>query len=212
VGAVGNDNLDSIYVADYRSVGTDREHGVRLTNGAALPPNGLTVASPNPVYIKGHYNAPTSTERGTHDTHNTKPASIAADAITILSENWQDGRSTDTVANRPATSTTVNAAFLSGIVPTSTADDYSGGVENFPRFLENWSGSTFTYNGSMVVMFYSKEATSPWKSHTDVYNPPSRNWAFDVNFLDSTRLPPDTPQFRKISRWLWTFMAPNVID
>ncbi len=214
-GTVGNDHLNSIYVADYRSVGSDREHGVRLTNGAALPPDGLTVASPNPVYIKGHYNAPTATERGTHNTGNTEPASIAADAINILSENWRDNQSANTVDNRTATPTTVNAAFLSGIVGTANyggTDRYSGGVENFPRFLENWSNVPFTYNGSMVVMFYSKEAVSPQGSHTDVYSPPVRDWAFDVNFMDSTKLPPDTPQFRKISRWLWTFMAPKTIN
>jgi len=209
-GTVGNDNLDSIYVADFRTTNSSTERGVRLTNGAALPPKGLTVASPNPVYIKGHYNAPVAA-RGTHDTSGTKPASIAADAITILSENWKDQKSTDTVDNRPATATTVNAAFLSGIVPTANGF-YSGGVENFPRFLEKWTDVKFTYNGSMVVMFYSQQATSPQGSHTDVYAPPDRDWAFDVNFLDSTRLPPDTPQFRKISRWLWTFMAPNTIN
>ena len=44
---------------------------------------------------------------------------------------------------------------MAGIVETAN-NDYSGGVENFPRFLENWSGSTFTYNGSMVVLYLSQ--------------------------------------------------------
>jgi len=101
-----------------------------------------------------------------------------------------------------ATSTTVNAAFLAGIVKT-TSSSYSGGVENFPRFLENWGGNTLTYNGSMVVMFYSKIATGLWKGTGSYYSPPVRNWTFDVNFLDPRKMPPCTPAFRVLQRGDW---------
>ena len=58
-----------------------------------------------------------------------------ADSITILSANWNDG----TTSKMPtASTTTVNAAMLEGIV-RSTNSNYSGGVENFLRLLENWS-------------------------------------------------------------------------
>ena len=50
-----------------------------------------------------------------------------------------------------ATNTTVNAGIISGIVPSGSGY-YSGGVENFPRFLEDWSGKTFTYYGSMLEL------------------------------------------------------------
>ena len=36
------------------------ESGVRLVNGTNLPPQGLTVATPSPVYILGDYNVPAS--------------------------------------------------------------------------------------------------------------------------------------------------------
>ena len=75
-------------------------------------------------------------------------------------------------------------------------------MENFPRFLENWGGKTLTYNGSLVAMFYSKIATAPWGS-PDTYSPPARNWAFDINFLDATKLPPGTPEVRAIIRGEW---------
>ena len=73
-------------------------------------------------------------------------------------------------------------AKLGGIVP-SNGTSYSGGVENFPRFLEHWGGRKLAYNGSMVVMFYSLLAIAPWGG-SDVYSPPTRQWTFDLNFMD----------------------------
>ena len=36
-----------------------------------------------------------------------------------------------------------------------------------------------------------------------VYNPPVRNWGFDQNFMNYSKLPPLTPQFKAISRFNW---------
>jgi hypothetical protein len=99
----------------------------------------------------------------------------------------------------------VNAAFLAGIVPT-VSGSYSGGVENFPRFLEDWGGDTFTYNGSMVVMFPSTYAIGQWRgtgSSIGIYNPPVRNWSFDTNFRDPAKIPPGTPSARVLVRATW---------
>lgn len=204
---------NAVYVADQRTMPTGSQPGVRLVSGHTLPQGGLTVATPNPLYVKGHYNSPPSpNHRGTSNTSNTRPASLVADAVTILSENWNDTKGNTTLGsgNRNATDTTVNAAFLAGIVP-SNGTYYSGGVENFPRFLENWSGRTFTYNGSMVVMYYSQFASAPWTGTGVIYNPPNRNWAFDINFLDATKLPPGTPQLLTMVRGTWALLPPNTI-
>lgn len=202
--ALGRD-IRSIYVADKRTQSAGTESGVRLVNGQTLPSLGLTVATPNPLYVKGHYNAPAA-DLGTANTAHTRPASLVADAVTLLSGNWNDGNSDGSLNSRIASDTTVNAALIGGIVPTADGF-YSGGVENFPRFLEKWSGKTLTYNGSMVVMFYSQIANAPWGGTADVYSPPSRNWAFDVNFMDATKLPPGTPELRAIVRGDWKLIA-----
>jgi hypothetical protein len=105
----------------------------------------------------------------------------------------------------------VNAAFLAGIVPT-VSGSYSGGVENFPRFLEDWSSKTFTYNGSMVVMYQSLYATGLWQgtgSSIGIYNPPGRNWAFDLNFRNPAKLPPGTPSVRAMVRGQWATIDPS---
>jgi hypothetical protein len=199
-------DFDSVYVADMRTTNSTTETGVYVVNGQTLPTAGLTVATPNPIYVKGNYNVANSA-LGTTNTVNSKPASLVGDAITILSTAWQDTASSNNISSRVAGDTTVNAALLGGIVK-SGGGDYSGGVENFPRFLENWSNKTLTYNGSMVVMYYSRYATAHW-GDDDVYSPPSRNWAFDLNFLDPAKLPPCTPQLRVLVRAQWAITKPG---
>ncbi len=200
--------INSIYINDKRT-GVNKLTVARVTNGRNLPGDGLTVATPLPLYIYGNFNAPDLTV-GSTNTTTSKPSSLVGDAITVLSGNWSDAASANTMSSRVPANTTVNAAFLAGIVqPTNTTGTlhYSGGVENFPRFLENWSGYNFTYNGSMVVMFPSKYATNYWVQTGTYYNAPNRRWSFDVNFLDYRKLPPATPQVRKLVRGRWNVVA-----
>ena len=42
-------------------------------------------------------------------------------------------------------------------------------------------------------MFPSQYATGFWPNTGSVYNPPIRNWAFDLNFTNPNKLPPLTP-------------------
>jgi len=199
-------NLSSVYVVDNRTPHATTLGAVRVVNGRQLPPSGLTVATARPLYVLGDYNQTNNGNMGTTNTSTTRPASLAADAITILSDNWTDANSTSPVASRVAASTTVNAAFLTGVVET-TYGNYSGGMENFPRFLETWGlSNVFTYNGSMIKMFPSLYATNVW-GLGNVYDPPARNWAFDLNFNDPTKLPPKTPSLLKVIRNKWASLA-----
>ena len=201
--------LNSVYVWDQRSAVSGCLGAVRVVNGAVLPANGLTVATGRPLYVLGDYNQYDPAYLGTNNTVTTRPASLVADAITILSDNWSDANSTSPVGSRIAAATTVNAAFLTGVVET-TAAHYSGGMENFPRFLESWGlGNIFTYDGSMVKMFPSLYATNAWNNNNNIYDPPKRNWAYDVNFDDPTKLPPKTPSLLKVIRTRWSTAAPG---
>jgi hypothetical protein len=199
------------YTTNYNVVS---QAGVVLTNGTTLPPQGLGVATPDPAYIIGNYNVSTNgtaVNLGTFNTSQTYPAAVYSDAITILSSNWRPANSTAAIGSRTAANDTVNAAFLTGNVP-SDGSYYSGGVENFPRFLENWSGYTFTYNGSMVCMFNSQIATAPWPGTGTVYNPPTRNWAFDLNFNNPAKQPPLMPSIISVNRASWTFLQTNSVS
>jgi hypothetical protein len=150
---------------------------------------GLTVASANPVYTLGDYNST-----------NKKPAAIMADAVTFLSGNWDDTKGSWSKSDRQAIATKVNASFLTGNVET-TASDYSGGLENLPRFLEDWSGRNFTWRGSMVNLWTSTQATGTWNG--TYYSPPNRDWAYDTDLDDPNKLPPETPVVRVFQSLGW---------
>jgi hypothetical protein len=83
----------------------------------------------------------------------------------------------------------------------------SGGMHNFPRFLEDWLSDDRRWNfvGSFVPLYRSTQALGPWWYVTDIgtvnvsiYGAPIRNWAFDATFQQPDRLPPGTPQFQYI--------------
>ena len=189
--------IGSIYIYNNASSTSTTLPAVRLVNGGTLPTNypGLTIATPQPLYIYGDYNVENNigNDLGTNRTTHTYPSALMADAITILSDNWSDS----VTSKLPiSSSTTVNAAMLAGIVPSNPtiSGDYSGGMENFFRLLEDWSsGKILTWNGSMVAMFPSIYATNHWKPTGNYYNAPTRHWAFDNNFTNLSKLPQLTP-------------------
>jgi hypothetical protein len=209
--------IDSIYVYNNVPLTPTQLPGVRIVNGAQLPSSaGLTIATPFPLYVLGNYNVqtPSGSSLGMNTTTYTYPSALMGDAITILSPNWKDiGTYTAGTAtgSRPATATTVNAACLVGIVatvptiPSPTAGDYSGGVANYLRFLEDWGSGSVTnvYNGSMICMYTSQYATNYFRyspQPNTYYTLPNRAWAFDSNFTNANKLPPLTPAVKVMLR------------
>lgn len=201
---------------------------LKLVNGGLgkLPSNGeqgLTVASENPVYVEGNYNAcnaspyvACSAATGFDGTGAVghKSAAIIADAVTLLSRNWNDIRSflkphriwTDSEGDREAETTWYRMAIIAGKglnFPhmSGQPDDFGtdGGAHNFLRYIENWDGQTLNYRGSIVSLFTSRQAVGTFKCCGNVYRPPSRGYKFDVEFLDPNLLPPRTPMFRDIN-------------
>src|SRR5574337_42009 len=184
---------------------------VRLVNGQTLPSKGLSVVSQNPVYVQGDYN---TTNNGPVDlatglqTH--PPAAVLADAITVLSNNWNpnssDTKGDQTTDQRPAASTIVNAAFATGPSAESALGAGNGQLENDIRFLENWSGTTLTYRGSIIDLWHSMQATAPWRccgaAAGQYYSPPIRDWGYDTLF--SSFPPPGTPRGILIIKGSWS--------
>jgi len=204
-----------LYVVDYRSVTSSQKHAVRLINAATIPSRGLTFATPNPLYTVGHFNCPTSAHAGTTNTSNARPASLVSDAWTALSSSWSDGASGGSFTKRVAANTTVNAAILTGNVPSAGSggnSPKSGGAMNLPRLLEDWSNKTLTVNGSLVCMFSSTEGTGAFQMPGGYYYAPSRNFNFDPNFFDVTKQPPGTPELRVLIRSKWVTPPVNTIN
>jgi hypothetical protein len=189
-----------LYVGDQRTYALGSQlTAVRLTNGVVPPANGglgFSVATFNPMYVLGHYNQTNSAYLGTTNTSSgTVPCALMSDALTILSPNWQDSQSASTYTTRIAANDTVNAAILTGIVPStgSSSTTFSGGVHNLPRLLEDWnspSTHTLTLNTSIVNLFNSQMATSQFQNPGVYYDPPTRQFSFDVNFANPAKQPP----------------------
>jgi hypothetical protein len=150
------------------------------------------VATNNPLYTLGNFN-----------TVNKKPAAFLADAITILSGNWSDANSWHSLNYRNATATQVNASFLTGNTETGAhGQGYNGGLENLVRFLEKWDGINYSWRGSAVDLWYSRQATGAW-SYGLYYTAPNRDWAFDTDLLHIENLPPGTPLVNIVQRMDW---------
>jgi hypothetical protein len=200
--------------------------GIVLKGGSRIPSTGnynymgLTVVSNNPVYIQGDFNtggtgpAVPSNVNGSYSdplnppqpqvaNYNRAPCSILADAVTVTSSGWTGASG----APGASANTTVNAAIVSGIVPTSPVGGdgaYSGGAENFPRFLEDWGGKMFTYYGSMVELFKSNQSVGKWTNDPSVYNPPNRQWFFDSNF--KIKPPPGSLMIHSYIKGKWSVL------
>jgi Tfp pilus assembly protein PilX len=179
-----------LYVA---TTNTSTNPVVRLVNGTQLPSGGMTVVSQNPVYVQGDYN-----------TVSKVPAAVLGDAMTVLSNNWasngSDALGTQAQSARPAATTTVNAAFALGPSAESASGQGNGQLENSIRFLEDWSGQTLNYAGSIVALWHSLQATGSW--NTTYYTPPVRNWSYDTLF--NTTPPPGAPQGVIMSKGRWS--------
>ena len=199
---------------------------LKLFNGATLAPTvtGLTIVSENPVYLQGDWNA--AATFAVNDPH--AATAIIADAVTILSNSWNDntsytfpyiGGQAQTPNNgRPrAVQSYYRVAILAGqskafTRPTDVAAasvfGTDGGAHNFLRMLEGSAavnGTTVNYRGSMATLMYSRQATGVFKCCSGslddgvVYRVPVRNFIFDTDFLNPALLPPNSPVFRDMN-------------
>lgn len=192
------------------TMNVDRDYpALRIRNGSTLPdppatgePGGMTITTNAAMYVRGDYN-----------TVNWKPAALIADVATFLSTSWTDAASTNFPRPRTYGTTSVFAALLAGNSETPCdarvcggPQPYGGGLENFPRFIEDWGGSgagtPFNYTGSLVSLFTSRQSGRQW-GHTlnggrAYYNAPVRNWSFDTRFRNPLLLPPGTPRLGSV--------------
>ncbi len=67
------------------------------------------------------------------------------------------------------------------------------------RMLEDWGGRNLRYRGSMVSLFFSRQAVGIYRADSNVYGAPTRGYNFDSDFLSPPLLPPGTPMFRDIN-------------
>jgi hypothetical protein len=191
---------NGLIFATNTSATSSSPQGVLLANGSELPDQpgtnakiGLTVASNLPVYIQGDYNTKVNgISSPTNDPAYRKPAAVIGDAVNLLSNAWTNSK-TSSNGLPIASPTTFNTAMIAGNTESVPPSQYSGGLENLPRFHENWSGKNATIAGSFVNLWKSKIATGQWVYGGNVYQAPNRIWDFDPNYKNYTKIPPFTP-------------------
>ncbi len=214
---------------------------LKLTHGGRgnLPRNGnqgLTVAAENPVYVEGNYNACTNVVPNAANNYATDcvgagfgnapgvdhvSAAVIGDAVTFLSNSWNDIRSFlnphdatvggVTNANaRQAVDTWYRLGIIAGKglgfprAGYASANDHTdfgtdGGAHNYIRYVENWGGAELNYRGSLISFYTNRQATGIYKCCNIVYSPPTRGYAFDTEFSNPSLLPPRTPMFRDLN-------------
>jgi type II secretory pathway pseudopilin PulG len=207
----------------YENKITGARHVLRLVDGnlnnvPVRPDNGLggfTVASENPLYVLGNYNTNNTDPFWANTTITTdiphSAASVIADTVTLLSNNWSDLNgmtNAEVVGNRVPTATYYRMAVSAGkninfpqpAAGNGIGNDFGtdGGVHNFLRYIENWGGVNLNYRGSLVSLYYSQYATGTFKCCTLVYGAPNRNYFFDWEFLNPADLPPGTPELQDV--------------
>jgi len=183
------------------SASAANNYGVRVRNSSQLQSNvggaplvrGMTVVTDQAMYTMGNFNSTGKI-----------PAAIMSDSFNVLSNNWSnDANSSAALGSRVPTNTTINSALLSGTDTTGNTEGsggqggaYNGGLENYPRFHENWNGTvTLTYRGSFVSLNRPRHVSGVWVYGSTHYTAPIRNWNYDVSFNDAANLPPITPRF-----------------
>lgn len=219
-GKIGTEDLFSTnYIPTQPCVRLRNANNLSLAGSDAKGKRGLSIATDLPLYVEGCFN--TDGQKGkAGDNCETHPSAlVAADAVTMLSSNWDDGKrvpwwekwnsKTGQTSLRPdenkygknqrvAVETTFNGILMTGIVE-SNGGTYSGGLQNLFRFHENWRPSgtiPYNFNGSMVCMWLSKIAKNPIEgSYT--YEPPSRPWGW------AKMTPPGLPNIMNIQEFEW---------
>jgi hypothetical protein len=188
-------------------------YGFAFSAGADLP-GALTVVTDQALYVQGDYNSFAANA-------GKQPASLIGDTITVLSNSCA-GATTGMIdcgvitATQVATTTSVNAAFLSytdfsngnigssGFTSTPKIQKYSGGLNNYMRMVEDWGGINFNYTGSFVSLGAPQEYSGAYRAGSgsndafvaggSYYDVPNRNFNYDTNFNAFDKLPPLTPK------------------
>ena len=162
---------------------TRSNYGVRFSNGSRLRsttggvplPIGLTLVTDHAAYVMGDLN-----------TTDWIPTAVISDLLVVLSNNWRDDNySTQSNKNsRPASSTTINSAFLSGTT--------SSNLMSYPLHLEHWGGDTLTLKTSFVKLYTPRHNSA--SNSTAYYRWPTRDFEYDLRF-STGQLPPMAPRF-----------------
>lgn len=112
------------------------------------------------------------------------------------------------LTDRPPTSGTAGGGVVVTVSSKVGNNVNSGGANNFPRLLDNWSGDSLYIRGSMVALFESRVAMEPF-THSRCYSAPSRFWGLHYNFSQAAHDVPLEPIVLSATRLGFRRLSPG---
>lgn len=225
------------------STANSRQSAARLSNARLLPSDpydSFSFVSNAPVYTKGDVNKPANASDRKMVliagdsinvlSNNFKDTDYDAGSTNVPANSAFPIASTSTGNNGPnvgALPTETNAIFMGGNTPSDGSPPasagsysyygrYSGGAENYFRYLESWGSSNpHTFNGTIMNLWQSEIAWKSWDKNATMgqqssgyYGPPRRIWSWDATF--ATKFPPPHwPTFWIFNTVDWQIQTPE---
>ncbi len=220
--------------------------GSTYEKGASIVADTINVLSCNSVYAPSGGNPCGSflmdndqwtSANGCGDAGNVSRCRPLDEISTVSSGTVGSGITCAAGTGCAAANTVINAGFLASADQTWCSTNpngrncgtsyYNGGLENYPRFHENWAATGgFWYQGSFVESGQPSHTCFEYTAQivaigndpnfgcgaytfqgfwsTQRYSPPPRHWFYDVSFNNAALLPPLTPRFVYLSLVFFT--------
>jgi hypothetical protein len=201
---------------------------------SATDPTGLTVVSDQAIYIEGNYNfkdkapaavigdalnmlsqgweVPITIGGVTRANDYKSSATLASGYRTVPAQDspcGAGGCGSFSSVTTTSPNLAVYSAFIAGIGPSPSGEgNYDGGLENYPRFHESWTGRMLKITGAFVSLGTSQHAVNNWAcgsgTSCNIYDPPQRPWDYDTDFNTVEKLPPLTPKITYVQQRMYT--------
>jgi hypothetical protein len=126
---------------------------------------------------------------------NTKLDAVATEISTALVVGIVPSHHNPTgLTDSPPTSgVSGGGVYVSAGTPARNGNNVnSGGANNFPRLLDDWSGIGLYIRGSIVALFESRVAMEPF-THSRCYRAPGRYWGLHYDFSQANHDVPLEP-------------------
>lgn len=172
--------------------------GIRQSNGTLR--FRTTLITPEPVYFEGDFNAPGAEAV---DFSPGQGCAVICDTATFLSNGWSKSYGTFSGVDKSVPAGGVPSGLPTAVNTALYTGSISGmpGILNLAGFLENLSGVTFYFAGSLINIWESER--EPHDYDAAYYTRPNRSYGWDTGFMSPNYWPPYAPGYWSIERTTW---------
>jgi len=191
-----------LFIADNRTFNSSSEfNAIRITTGPALPSNGglgFTMATPNPLMCGATTTAqirPISAQHNPTPPEPCQPPDERRDHSPL--QKLERQISAVFPLKPPRHQHNAQRRLDPGLVDLYFLDDYSGGIMNLTRLLEDWGNNSpsivLTFNTSIMMLYESQQVRMHFKILAALLLCPYRKFSYDIRYSDLPTQPPACP-------------------